>query len=478
MGKKRQYKDDYTGDVKSIRQHHKKFRVLVGALCVTGIIAAGGATYVLMNPAQTMTKEGIDEMDPNEDFIVADDDVVQADAFFEDFEDDEQSYVQEENYDDVPLIEEVDNKKKKPADAIPSEDEEETEDAYDAYNADDAVLAGGIAEDMIIADQADTAEEEDPAEAVEAPVEEVQSEAAEASVEEVQSEAAETPVEEVQTEAVEAPAEEVQSEAVEAPAEEVQSEAVEAPAEEMQSEAVEEPAVAEIVGASETEASETLTTEALVVETEQVVLETEAVADETEEADSETEAVASETEEAQTEEVESEDSETEEVQDETEAEPAEPAESETQGSEIHEKSKDEVYVETEGEILDEKWIDSVGLEIKTDDGWDSAETAESGTIVVDADQTLRFRVIYTVQPETLSPDMRTLIYQIPKEVTSVDESYGEIVDADERVIANYAIDNTGVIRVTFTEEIAELNAEGTKVTCKIEFRTQASNLAE
>ena len=82
MGKKRQYKDDYTGDVKSIRQHHKKLRALVSALCVTGIIAAGGATYVLMNPAQTMTKEGIDEMDPNEDFIVADDDVVLEDAFF------------------------------------------------------------------------------------------------------------------------------------------------------------------------------------------------------------------------------------------------------------------------------------------------------------------------------------------------------------------------------------------------------------
>ena len=422
MGKKRQYKDDYTGDVKSIRQHHKKFRALVSALCVTGIIAAGGATYVLMNPAQTMTKEGIDEMDPNEDFIVADDDVVQADAFFEDFEDDEQSYVQEENYDDVPLIEEVNDKEKKPADAIPAEDEEETEDAQDA---EDAVLAGGIAEDMIIADQAD-------------------------AVEEVQTEAVEAPAEEVQTEAVEAPAEEVQTEAVEAPAEEVQTEAVEAPAEEVQTEATEEAAAAEIVGASETEASETLSTEVPAVETE----ETEAV---------------------ETEAVETEAPETEAVRDEAETEPLE---SETQGSEIREKSKDDVYVETEGEKLDEKWIDSVGLEIKTEDGWDSAETAESGTIVVDADQTLRFRVTYTVQPETLSQEMRTLIYQIPKEVTRVDESYGEIVDADERVIANYAIDNTGVIRVTFTEEIAELNAEGTKITCKIEFKTRASNLVQ
>ena len=46
--------------------------------------------------------------------------------------------------------------------------------------------------------------------------------------------------------------------------------------------------------------------------------------------------------------------------------------------------------------------------------------------------------------------MRTLIYQIPKEVTRVEESYGEIVDKDERVIANYAIDEEGIIiRIAF-----------------------------
>ena len=462
MGKKRQYKDDYTGDVMSIQKRHRKFRVLMSALCVTGIIAAGGATYVLMNPAQTMTKEGIDEMDPNEDFIVADDDTVEADAFFED---DEQSYVQEEDYSNVPLIEEVDDSKKAPADAIPAVEEEETDEASDA---DAAVLAGGMIEDTVIADQ------EDAGEVV----------STEAVAAEAQPETVEAAVEESQTEAVEAPAEEGQPEVVEEPVEEVQTEVVEAPVEEIQTEAVEEPA-AEIVGVSETEASETLVTEAA-AETEEAVLdETEASVAETEAASDETEVVseteeaaeteAAETEAPETEAVETEAPETEVAQDETETELPE---SETQGSEIREKTKDEVYVETEGELLDEKWIDSVGLEIKTEDGWDTAQSAEGGAIEVDADQTLRFRVTYTVQPETLSQEMRTLIYQIPKEVTSVDESYGEIVDKDENVIANYAIDNTGVIRVTFTDEIAELNEAGTKVTCKIEFKTQASNLVQ
>ena len=462
MGKKRQYKDDYTGDVISIQKRHRKFRVLMSALCVTGIIAAGGATYVLMNPAQTMTKEGIDEMDPNEDFIVADDDTVEADAFFED---DEQSYVQEEDYSNVPLIEEVDDSKKAPADAIPAVEEEETDEESDA---DAAVLAGGMIEDAVIADEEDAGE----VVSTEAVAAETQPETVEASVEEVQPEAVEAPAEEVQPEVVEEPVEEVQTEVVEAPAEEVQTEAVEAPA-------------AEIVGVSETEASETLVTEAA-VETEEAVLdETEASVAETEAASDETEAVseteeaveteAAETEALETEAVETEAAETEVVQDETETELPE---SETQGSEIREKTKDEVYVETEGELLDEKWIDSVGLEIKTEDGWDTAQSAEGGAIEVDADQKLRFHVTYTVQPGTLSPEMKTLIYQIPKEVTSVDESYGEIVDKDEKVIANYAIDNTGVIRVTFTDEIAELNEAGTKVTCKIEFKTQASNLVQ
>ena len=130
MGKNKRYLDDYTGDVKSIRKSHKKFRLLIGALCVTGVVAAGSATYVLMNPAQTMTKEGIDEMDPNEDFIVAETDLLLEDAFYE-----EDLREEEENLDAVPLIEEADEDEKAPADAMPVEDQTDA--------SQEAVLPGG-----------------------------------------------------------------------------------------------------------------------------------------------------------------------------------------------------------------------------------------------------------------------------------------------------------------------------------------------
>lgn len=408
MGKNKQYMDDYTGDVKSIRKSHKKFRILMSVLCVTGVIAAGSATYVLMNPAQTMTKEGIDEMDPNEDFVVADD-VAFEDAILSQNED-----RQEEDLDAVPLFEEADGEDGTIADAIPSDDAETSE---------EAALPGGV-----IAEET----ESEPAEEEPALAEELAAAESEAVVEETAAAESEAVIEEPAAAESEAVVEETAAAESEV--------AVEEPAAESEA--------AEIVGVSETEAKETAETEAVAAESE--VAETEA-----EEAESEAE--------------------TEETVAESEAEMAE---SETQAAEIREKSKDEVYVETEGELLDEKWIDSVGLEVKGADGWSSAERGESGSIEVDADQTLRFRVTYTVQPGTLSEEMRTLIYQIPKEVTSVEESYGEIVDANERVLANYAIDTTGLIRVTFTDEIAALNEAGTKVTCKIEFRTQASNLAK
>ena len=202
---------------------------------------------------------------------------------------------------------------------------------------------------------------------------------------------------------------------------------------------------------------------------------TEPAAAEAEIAEEESEDAIAGEEAAQTEEAEAAESESEEPAAESETETAEP---ETQASEIREKSKDEVYVETEGERLDAKWIDSVGLEIRTESGWNTAQTEGGAAIEVDADQTLRFRVTYTVQPGTLSPEMRTLIYQIPQEIKKVDESYGEIVDANDQVLANYAIDETGLIRVTFMEDIAERNEAGTKVTCQIEFRTKASNLVQ
>ena len=430
MGKNKRYLDDYTGDVKSIRKSHKKFRLLIGALCVTGVVAAGSATYVLMNPAQTMTKEGIDEMDPNEDFIVAETDLLLEDAFYE-----EDLREEEENLDAVPLIEEADEDEKAPADAMPVEDQTDA--------SQEAALSGGVAPEAgaLVAD-----------------------------LEETESEIPETEL---------AEADETAAEESEAAAETA------APEEE----------AAEIIGMSETEVGETITevipeSESAVVEevqteapaeeaaqTELTVEETEAAAAEPEAVVEETEEIVGEAEIPETEEIvgETGTSETEETAGEAESEEAE---SETQASEIREKSKDEVYVETEGELLDEKWIDSVGLEVRTEKGWSTAETDGGEAIEVDADQTLRFRVTYTVQPGTLSSDMRTLIYQIPKEIKKVDESYGEIVDAQDQILANYAIDESGLIRVTFTEDIAALNEAGTKVTCKIEFRTEASNLAQ
>lgn len=430
MGKKKQYKDDYTGDVQLIQKRHQKFKMLMTALCVTGIVAAGSATYVLMNPAQTMTKEGIDEMDPNEDFVVSDDDTVAGDALFA-----EDQGENVENYDNVPLIEEADNNENAPADAFPVEEPS----AEPAMPGAEPAPAALIPED----------------------VEETETEIAEA----VQPE----------TTAPEAPAPEApvtEAAAVETPASETEivEEAAAPETEAAEETTVPETEVKEIVGVSETEVGETAETEAPIVTAVETELQ-ETEAPETEEVAVQNE----ETEAPETEAAETEAAETEEPQSES---ATEPAESETQAAQIREKSKDEVYVETEGEILDEKWINSVGLEVKTEDGWNAAKAEEGSAIEVDADQTLRFRVTYTVQPGTLSPEMRTLIYQIPKEITRVEESYGEIVDADERVLANYAIGTTGIIRVTFTEEIAELNEAGTKVTCKIEFRTQASNLAQ
>ena len=430
MGKNKRYLDDYTGDVKSIRKSHKKFRLLIGALCVTGVVAAGSATYVLMNPAQTMTKEGIDEMDPNEDFIVAETDLLLEDAFYE-----EDLREEEENLDAVPLIEEADEDEKAPADAMPVEDQTDA--------SQEAALSGGAAPEAgaLVADLEETESEIPETELAEADgtaAEESEAAAETAAPEEEAAEiigTSETEVGETITEVI--------PEAESADVEEVQTEA---PAE------------------------EAAQTELTVEETEAAAAEPEAVVEETEE-------IVGEAEIPETEEIvgEAGTSETEETAGKAESEEAE---SETQASEIREKSKDEVYVETEGELLDEKWIDSVGLEVRTEKGWSTAETDGEEAIEVDADQTLRFRVTYTVQPGTLSSDMRTLIYQIPKEIKKVDESYGEIVDAQDQILANYAIDESGLIRVTFTEDIAALNEAGTKVTCKIEFRTEASNLVQ
>ncbi len=498
MGKKNQYVDDYTGDVASYQKRHRKFRILMSVLCVTGIVAAGSATYVLMNPAQTMTKEGIDEMDPNEDFVVSDEDAVSADGLVA-----EDLVAPEENYDDVPLIEEWTDDDKAPADAIPAEELANVQDpnAQDPNAApEEPALAGlpgmeetetekpeeGIAPEAVAGSAVVEAAGESAApEAVEETT--VPEAAEEAAVTEAVAETAAPEVIE-ETAVPEAVEETAASEAVvETAAPEADNEEKEEAVLQTEEAASEEPEMA----ASENEAAETELTAAVnpEVETESSVqagteepaeAETEEIAA-VEETETETAAEPDETEEevsgltaAET----GEESETESEEDAETAAETETEETAAREPGVREKSRDEVYVETEGELLDEKWIDSVGLEVKTDDGWNTAESEDGSAIEVDSDQVLRFCVIYTVKPETLSEDMRTLIYHVPAEITSVEESYGEIVDADENVIANYAIDPEGTIRVTFTEEVAKLNAAGADVSCKIEFRTNASDLAQ
>ncbi len=488
----------------SYEKRHKKIRILMAALCASGVIAAASATYILMNPAQTMTKDGIEEMDPNEDFVVSDGDTVMEDAI------PAENLVQpEENYDDVPLIEEWNDSDAAPADAISAGD---TPEAISGEGMPENGVAAVVTEETEETEEAEPASETTSEEAaLSEPETQAQPVAAEpetvaAQVQPEEAAEPETVAAQVQLEeaaepetvaAVVQPEETAEPETV---AVQVQPEEAEEPA----ADAEQTAAVNEIVGTSEpaeqpkeSEIIETEETKEEPAETEETMTETaesesaEAETSETEMADpAESEAV--ETEEPGTETVETEEAETETVEtdiagteaveteesqaEESETETVETEESATEATEIREKTKDEVYVETEGELLNEDWIDKVGLEVRTEDGWEPVQTKGGETISVDADQMLRFRVTYTVEPGTLSPEMRTLIYKIPGEITSVEESYGEIVDADENVIADYAIDTSGLIHVTFTEEIAELNAAGTKVTCAIEFRTKASNL--
>ena len=458
MGKNKHYADDYTGDVRSIRKSHKKFRVLLSVLCVSGVIAAGSATYVLMNPAQTMTKEGIDEMDPNEDFVIVDEDAVLEDII------PAEDLGEEEDLDAIPLVEEADEDEKAPADAISAAD-----DADASKDAADAALPGTVAaEEDALPVEAEETESELPEEMQAAADVTAAAESEAAQIDEAASSGSEA--EEIIGTAEPAEGQSAEASDPEETADLILEESGETVVEEVQSEASAEEEVQTEPAAAEAEIAEEESEEAIAGEE---AVQTEEAAQPEEIA--ETELSEEETEAAESEEAEAAESESEEPAAESGTETAEP---ETQASEIREKSKDEVYVETEGERLDAKWIDSVGLEIRTESGWSTAQTEGGAAIEVDADQTLRFRVTYTVQPGTLSPEMRTLIYQIPQEIKKVDESYGEIVDANDQVLANYAIDETGLIRVTFMEDIAERNEAGTKVTCQIEFRTKASNLVQ
>ena len=152
---------------------------------------------------------------------------------------------------------------------------------------------------------------------------------------------------------------------------------------------------------------------------------------------------------------------------------------ETEAMEIVEKEVAEVEVQYDGTMVDPGWIGNVSLETSDADNAQGSWNQENvdNVINVREDQMLRFKVTLELDGGLLTAENRTLVYQLPWQIRTVDASAGEVIDYEGGLIAQYLISEGGLVTLTFSDDYAQKNAAGDPLAAAVEFTTCVANLA-
>lgn len=112
-------------------------------------------------------------------------------------------------------------------------------------------------------------------------------------------------------------------------------------------------------------------------------------------------------------------------------------------------------------MLDPAWITKTEFEQKVNGSWETlmGNEVESGTNV-------QVTMTYKLLPGTLTPDRRTLCYQLPDAMKPKQPTSGKIKDETDnnKVIGTYTIDTNGLAKLTFdkSEKFTGLDASGNR----------------
>lgn len=112
-------------------------------------------------------------------------------------------------------------------------------------------------------------------------------------------------------------------------------------------------------------------------------------------------------------------------------------------------------------MLDPTWITKIAFEQKVNGSWETlmGNEVESGTNV-------QVTMTYKLPAGTLTPDRRTLCYQLPDAMKPKQPTSGKILDVTDnnKVIGTYTIDTDGLAKLTFdkSEKFTGLDANGNR----------------
>ena len=130
-----------------------------------------------------------------------------------------------------------------------------------------------------------------------------------------------------------------------------------------------------------------------------------------------------------------------------------------------------------GEIELKPYIKEVSLKHREHD-WDNWETVEPGNLEVNPNDTLRFRLDYTIDGSTLAPGKNTVTYQLPDGLKPDGQQGGTVYDAEKKEVGTYSIDADGKLSITFNDTYVTKNAGGTSIQGYVSFDSKVSQITD
>ncbi len=101
---------------------------------------------------------------------------------------------------------------------------------------------------------------------------------------------------------------------------------------------------------------------------------------------------------------------------------------------------------------------------------------DSGSTLTHGDK-LRFTISYTVPKQTLSADNNVIFYDLPANITSVQDANGNVYNETGAVVGTFVIDAaTNQIRISFHNEYAEKNQNGAEIVGGLHFITTVDSI--
>lgn len=88
---------------------------------------------------------------------------------------------------------------------------------------------------------------------------------------------------------------------------------------------------------------------------------------------------------------------------------------------------------------------------------------------------LRFDIQYTIPGKTLDADNRTVTYDLPSSIKAAKAETGYVYNGSQ-VVGTYTITTDGKITITFTEDYAKSNADGSEINGHIAFESSVSDI--